>query len=156
MKRIKLTQGKFALVDDKDCRKIKAYKWFAHKRKSGGIYYARSSHKGKTLLMHRLIIDAPRGVLIDHRDGDGLNNTRSNLRLATNQENGWNWHCKPIGTSKYRGVSWVKRDKLWVAHITHNGKGIHVGGFKKEVDAARAYDNKVKELRGDNGTINGV
>ena len=84
MKRIPLTQGKFALVDDEDYKKLKKYKWFAQ-RKENGMYYAATMMQinGKIIAMkmHRFIMDANSDVLIDHADMDGLNNQKNNLRF---------------------------------------------------------------------------
>lgn len=91
MKEIPLTQGMVAIVDDEDHLRLSKYKWYA--RRSINTFYARCSLrriKGKPrpyLIMHRVILNAPAGLEVDHKDGNGLNNTRANLRLVTRRQN---------------------------------------------------------------------
>jgi hypothetical protein len=86
------------------------------------------------------------GKYIDHLDGNGLNNQRSNLRFATKSENGMNRQKQENTTSIYKGVSWHKHNRKWVAYITINGKRSHLGYFISEVDAAKVYNQKAIEL----------
>jgi hypothetical protein len=97
--------------------------------------------------MHRSVLRAPKGKLVDHRDMDGLNNLRSNLRIATQSENQRNRRSSPH-TSRYKGVS-IYRGNRWRAKIVLNGHQTHVGHFVDEVEAARAYDKKARELFGE-------
>lgn len=101
MKEIPLTQGKVALVDDEDFELLNQLNWYAYKNKTGNYYAVRnySAEKGKRkiILMHREIMDAPKGIQVDHRNGDGLYNQKENLRLATHQQNSFNqggYHLK--------------------------------------------------------------
>ncbi len=154
MKKIKLTQGKYALIDDKDYKNISQYTWWS--MKGAYTFYARTEVKRKCLLMHRIIMNAKKGQIVDHRDGDGLDNRRKNLRIVTCQQNLWNWRNKHKGASKYKGVHWVKNCKKWRAQITHNSKVIYLGMSTNEKDMARAYDKAVEKYRGKMGVPNNV
>ncbi len=115
MKQILLANNKgIALVDDEDHELLSKSTWFVLKGRT--CYYA-TRHVGKkphrtTQLMHRLIMNAQKGQRIDHRDNDGLNNQKSNLRSCTNSQNAMN-QKKTRGTSKYKGVSWSKVANKW-------------------------------------------
>jgi len=137
MKKIKLTQGKVALVDDEDYEYLMQWKWWAHKM-GNGFYAERKSRKGeflkqKTIFMHRVVAERA-GIdisnMIDHIDRDGLNNQRENLRAATHKTNGENRNAK--------GYYWNKQNKKWKATITHNQKSIHLGLFGTEEEAKQA------------------
>lgn len=142
MKRIPLTQGKYALVDDEDYDLVSPYTWGLNK--GANTFYANSRIGGrknqKTIIMHRLIVNAPKGKQVDHINGNGLDNRRSNLRICTQQHNLWNQGKRPNKTSKYKGVSWHKTGQKWQVHIMVNCKNIYLGLFAVELEAAQAYD----------------
>lgn len=149
MRKIPLSQGKFALVDNEDYERVNAFKWFA--QKSGNTFYAKRGVKinGKWTiqLMHRFIMgDSPDKSDIDHEDGDGCNNWKLNLRPCTHQENMMN-QGKPNKncSSKYLGVYWDKATNKWRVCVQIDGKTIHLGSFIIEEDAARAYDAAKKK-----------
>ena len=158
MKRIKLTQGQFALVDNEDFAKVSGYKWYAVKHRN--TFYAltsiRKGNKITSLKMHRLILGLRRcdGKITDHRDRNGLNNQKANLRLCTNQQNGQNKRPQKGGTSKYKGVYWHKPREKWCGKVATNGKNQHLGYFVGEAEAAKAYDKKAKELFGEFAYLN--
>lgn len=142
MKRIRLTKGKFALVDDDDFITLNAISWFAFN--NNGNWYARTclrsvdGSKRKFVTMHSYMNP---GVLTDHVDGNGLNNQRCNLRTATNAQNRLNQVNKRAkASSRYRGVSWNKDKNKWRAEIKHLGKRKMLGYFTSEIEAAKAYD----------------
>jgi len=148
MKEIPLTQGKFAQVDDEDFERLNQFKWFA--RKSRGTYYAgRNSAyvdgKRKTINMHTVILGVKKDLQGDHRDGNGLNNRRDNLRHVTRRQNNQN-RKNQIKTSEYPGVSWEKRRRIWVSKIGINGKYKHLGYFVSEISAFGAYCKAVNGL----------
>lgn len=155
MKRIKLTQGKFALVDDEDFEKLSQYKWyvvFNH----GNWYAKRNAYTNKkvvSIYMHRFIINTS-PLQIDHKDRNGLNNQKCNLRFVTHSQNLWNSRISPRNTSGFKGVRWHTRDKIWHAAIRQYKKTIHLGVFITKEEAARAYDKKAKELFGDFACLN--
>ena len=144
MKRIKLTQGKFALVDDADFEWLSQWKWVSHKHRSTFYAMRHNENWSKTefIGMHREILGLKRGdgKLGDHRNRNGLDNRRSNLRICTGAENLQNRGKTKNNTSGYKGVSWHKQNKYWVAQLHKNGKHIHAGCYKDKITAARAYD----------------
>lgn len=138
--------GKFAKVDEEDYEKVSAHGW------STSYNYANCCKVGK---MHRFILGIvnPK-IYVDHINGDVLDNRKSNLRIATNQENCFNTKSHKDSFSKYKGVTWFKRDSKWRTSICKDGKTRHIGYFQNEVDAAKAYDKKAKELFGEFAYLN--
>jgi len=104
--------------------------------------------------MHRFILNAPRHKLVDHIDGNGLNNRKANLRLCNHSQNAWNRRPNSGCHSKYKGVYWNKDKKKWHATISKSYKRIHLGYFDNEIEAARAYDKKAKEFFGEFAYLN--
>lgn len=150
MKTIKLTQGKFTLVDDEDYEEFNKHKWYASKE--GYVFYAQRStyNPHKILRMHREILNALPTQQIDHINGNGIDNRKSNLRFCNHSQNQGNQtHKKRIGTSKYRGVHWAKKDKFWVSGIVVNGEKQHLGSYFNEEAAAKAYDRAARKHFGD-------
>lgn len=145
MKIINLTQGQVTLVDDKDFDWLNQWKWWALKNKDNTFYAVKHGSKinGKyvAIRMHRLILGLtdPK-VLGDHEDHNGLNNQRSNLRIASHTENTRNRSSLKNSSSKYLGVSWIEARSKWYASIQINNKTISLGRFIIEEDAAKAYD----------------
>ncbi len=105
--------------------------------------------------MHRLITRAPKGKVVDHENGDGLDNRRANLRVCDHRQNRRN-HQRPRkgGASRFHGVGWWKRDQKWRAKISVDGRTIHLGYFADEEDAARAYDQAAREHFGEYASTN--
>ena len=162
MKEIPLTRGYVALVDDADFERVNAHKWQAkvYKRRTGSVYiYAmrsvRKNGKRTTELLHRFLNEGCGGLFVDHIDGNGLNNTRLNMRVCTNAENLRNSNSS-CGTSKYKGVTWHKQKKMWCSHIRVDRKLKHLGCFKSETDAALAYNAAALVLFGEYSRINNV
>lgn len=156
MKQIKLANNKgFAFVDDKDFDELSKYKWSLEKRRRTS--YAKTNikinGKWKVFRMHNLIVGAKKGQEIDHRDGNGLNNQRQNLRCCTRSQNCRNMR-KTRGTSRYKGVCWDKNNKKWMAAIELNYEKIYIGRFDSEVRAAAAYDCRAIELFGEYAKLN--
>jgi hypothetical protein len=145
MKKIELTQGQFALVDDEDFEYLNQWKWYVAKGKYTNYAQRmdRSSGKRKTVRMSRVILKTKTGFVSDHKDGNGLNNQKSNLRNCTRHENAMNKRIANRGkTSIYRGVSWYSRYKKWKACILSGKDRKHIGYFDNEIEAAKAYDKK--------------
>ncbi|MCK4828580.1 HNH endonuclease, partial [bacterium] len=110
MKKIRLSQNKVALIDNEDYKLVSKYHWVTlHARDNLYYAYALIKRNGNytTLRMHRLIMDAPRDLHIDHRNGNGLDNRKRNLRFATQSQNMQNAKPYKNGTSKFKGVSWT-------------------------------------------------
>lgn len=146
MATIHLSQGKVTVVDDEDLERCLAYTWHAcYGARRAGIWYARTNirrpdGRKTTMKLHRLLMGYPVGFGIDHIDGDGLNNRRLNLRVATQAQNLANQYRKQIGTSAFKGVCWDKAHRKWRAGIRVNYKSIYLGLFSDEREAAMAYD----------------
>ena len=144
VRRIPLTRGKFAIVDAEDYYQLIQYKWQA--MAANNTFYATGRAAGKPTKMHRFIMNAPPHLVVDHIDHNGLNNAKTNLRLCTHAQNVRNAMPNRGTTSKYKGVCRRKKEKQWIASIQLNRKIYHLGCFEKEIDAAKAYDKKAKEL----------
>ena len=158
MKTIQLTQGQVALVDDEDFDMLNQFKWCA--QKDGNNFYAirgiRVGRRTQTIHMHRLIMGSPIGLEIDHKDGNGLNNQRNNLRVCTRSQNQMNKRKKEGASSIYKGVSFHKREDKWRAVIMINGRAINLGDFASEIEAAKAYDAKAIALFCEFANLNNV
>lgn len=140
-KEILLTQGKVAIVDDADFEWLNQWKWMYHYTGYAvRSTYDRLTKKKGNIRMHRTILSAPPDKDVDHIDGDGLNNQRHNLRLATPSQNLANHKRKKHNTSGYTGVSWDKKRQKWRAYIGIDGKWKYLGRFDSKLAAAKAYD----------------
>jgi hypothetical protein len=142
VKKIGLTRGKYATVSDKDYRWLARFSWTAQPTKTSWV--ARGVVDGVLVLMHRIILGAPRGVDVDHKDFNGLHNQRSNIRLATPVQNEMNKRKRSGTSSKYKGVSWQKSNRNWRVIINVNGSKVYLGSFRSERQAALAYDKAAK------------
>lgn len=159
MKRIKLTRGKFALVDDVDFDYLNQWKWFCE----ASHHAARDQHIGmdgkkeikKRIKMHRLIMNPPANMEVDHIDGNCLNNQRNNLRVVTHAQNQKNLKRPITNTSGYKGVSWSKARQKWIAAIYH-GKMYNLGGYDTKEEAARKYNEVAIERFGEFARLNNV
>jgi len=152
MRKIELTQSKVALVDDWEYERINKYKWYA--LLSNNTYYvvSGSSH----IYMHHLILSQKPGFQIDHRDGNGLNNQKHNLRYCTSSQNKMNQKPRSGLSSKYKGVYWSRHNRNWKATIMLNRKSIKLGGFKTEKEAALVYNCAALQHFGEFARLNVV
>lgn len=151
MAEITLTRNKITIIDDEDLELISRYKWYAHRNKSGN-WYASSTINGVMTRMHSLLLGTR--SLIDHKNGDGLDNRRENLRLATLSQNVANSKKRKGCTSQYKGVSWSKTENKWAAEIYINGTRIFIGLFSNEVLAAQSYDTYALAYFGEFARLN--
>ncbi len=147
MKKIPLTQGKFAIVDSNIYKYLMRWHWHTHRK--GNLFYACRKTKKKTIYMHRQILNAKKGESVDHRNHNGLDNRLVNIRLCTHQQNCQNQRKSKNGTSKYKGVSWNKIEKRWRAVVRSEGELVHIGYYNSEIEAAKAYDKRALELFGE-------
>lgn len=165
MAKIELTRGKVALIDDEDFARVSLYRWVAMYRrwKAQGkwrtriyaVHYYKEGGKFKTLPLHRLILQAEAGFDVDHKNGNTLDNRRNNLRACTRSQNRANQRLT-CGTSRYKGVSWKSNKRRWRATIRINGKGIHLGQFRSERDAALAYNKMAIKSFGEYAALNKI
>lgn len=172
MKQISLTRGLIALVDNKDYSFLSKWKWSAVKSKKGTTHYAHrnskisdntAQKKRKSILMHRVLmaVNDPK-IQVDHKDHNGLNNQRKNIRVCTNTQNQYNRRGK--GVSKYLGVNASSSGKKvidgvitytkWKANILVNGKDNYLGHFNSEKEAAKAYNEAAQKYHGDFANLN--
>lgn len=152
---IPLSRGCATYVDAQDYPSLTKTLWSTFKSPYT-LYAGRGKTidgKNTTIMMHREIISPSSDQQVDHRNRDGLDNRRRNLRVCSNQQNMWNTRSRP-GSSQYKGVSWNKARNKWSAQITVNGKKKHLGFFVDETQAALAYDKYAKELFGDFSSTN--
>lgn len=145
---IPLTRGLHAIVDADDYEWLSQYKWYAGSPKSAGKMYARRYSPDGVVLMHRQIMNPPKGMVVDHINGNGLDNRRCNLRICTQAENTRNRRKPSCGQSRFIGVS--PCGHKWQATV----KGHYLGLFGDEVDAAKARDRKALELYGPHAWLN--
>lgn len=149
MKEIKLTKGKVAIVDDEDFDSLSKFSWYAAKSKK--VWYAFMIGSRKS--MHSFIMGKST-LKIDHKDCNGLNNRRENLRFATNSQNSANkGSLNSNNTTGYRGV--IKRKNNWQAAIRFKRKVINLGRFDTPEEAAREVDKALKFYFGEfHGKLN--
>jgi hypothetical protein len=153
---IPLTRGYVALVDDEDYPTLAAFPWHVTKRGSC-LYAARIAHLSvgaRPILMHRTLLSDPAGQ-VDHVNGNGLDNRRANLRLATSSQNQANQRAQVGKSSRYKGVQrHTQRPIWWVAGIVIDGRRRYIGIYRNEEDAALAYDAKAREVHGPYAALN--
>lgn len=159
--KVPLTHGHYALVDEGDFALVSKYKWhagfFNKQIYAVALVPVKGTKKWTSLRMHRLILGARKGVSVDHKNHNGLDNRRRNIRLCTDAQNSANMR-KYSGThSKYKGVYIDKRMKnKWVACIMVRQKGIWLGGFPTEKKAAGAYNKAAKLHFGEFACLNKI
>jgi hypothetical protein len=156
MKEIKLGgkkgAGMVALVDDEEFERVNKYKWRLDI--NGKNKYALSNiyinNKKTTIRLHRFIFNLNKNIkCIDHINHNGLDCRKINLRVCSYSQNQGN-RMPTIGcTSKFKGVYWDKSRNKWLCEITPNKKKKHIGRFENEIDAAKAYDEKAREVYGE-------
>ena len=152
---IPLSQGKVAIIDDDDLPLVSGYRWYAWKGPMAKTYYAQASIKRADgtwtkIKMHRLIIGlTDPDVKVDHRDRNGLNNTRTNIRACSHGQNMRNSGTRSDNTSGFKGVYFDKRRGKWAAQIVVNGKNRYLGSFITPEEAHQAYCRAADELHGE-------
>jgi hypothetical protein len=158
-KEIILTQGKVAIVDNEDYDYLNQFKWYAS-NKNGKFYVQKkitvSKNKTTCISMHRFIMKPNKGMVIDHLDGNPLNNKKNNLRICTHAENMRNSKIRINNKSGYKGVSYQENSNNYRASIRFNNIKINIGDFIDPIDAARAYNAAALKYHGEFAHLNKI
>jgi hypothetical protein len=158
-KEIPLSKGKVAIVDDCDYEYLSQFKWRA-KVSANTCYAVRWTPyvdgKRVFMAMHREILNAPKGMDVDHANGNGLDNRRENIRLCSKAENNCNVDKRTTNTSGYKGVYWNSRMNKWYAKIGVDGQQKYLGSFSRKEDAALAYDRAAPKYHGQFAQLNSL
>ena len=140
------------LIDEGDWELVSQYNWYLWSGNTHNTLYAKTNKLG---YLHRLVLDAPPGTMIDHANGNGLDNRKANLRFCDKAQNQANQRRNNSNSSGYKGVARVsKTSSKWRAYIRNDYKQIHLGNFTLKEEAARAYDAKAIELFGEYASLN--
>lgn len=148
---IPVSGGLAALVDEADFDELIQYTWH-----TGDKGYVVRAGNGTSISMSRQIMKAPKGMYVDHINGDILDNRRSNLRICSHTENCWNRKLSEGCASKFKGVNWHKKSGKWQARIKFERKIYHLGLFTLEQDAAHAYNEAAKKYFGEFARLNPI
>lgn len=160
MRYINLTQKKKAIVDDEYYKVVSKYKWHyvdAYTPRKNGYARRQLRQGGKAIgyvRMHHLILPFKKGYMVDHINGNGLDNRRKNLRLVTKSQNMMNSGVRVNNVSGYKGVSWVSREKKWRVTIWKENKQFDIGRFEDKVEAVKAYNQAAKMYHGEYAKLN--
>lgn len=155
-KRIALTRGKFALVDDEDYEFLNQYKWYCDPYGYAARMVRQNGRRAVTLMQRYVLCPLP-GVVLDHINGNRLDNRRCNLRMCQKADNNKNRRVNKANTSsRYKGVTWREHAHAWKAYIKIDRKQIHLGYFKDEREAGKAYNEAAKQLFGEFACLNEV
>lgn len=160
MKSINISTEKFpntfVMVDDSDYMAISEFRWSPNKTPytTYAVRFIKENGKQRKIYMHRQIMESQGRERIDHRDGSGLNNCRSNMRRATSSQNNCNHRGRRTNTSGYIGVSWDKKRCKWAAYLRAENRQHRLGRFDSKEKAARVRDSKAMELHGDFAVLN--
>jgi hypothetical protein len=149
-----LPDGSYAQFDGADFDLVASRKWHRRRGKNGVCYVASYEPGNKSIFLHRFLMNPEPGMVVDHRNSDGLDNRRSNLRICTPAENARNNRGRKNSHSIYKGVTRNRRGGKWCAFIKDNGKRTYQGSFDTEVEAAKAYDAAALRLYGEFARLN--
>lgn len=158
---IPLTQGKVALVDSDIFPEVSSVRWTASRSGDGLRWYAfrtrgYAGKKQKHEWLHHRVLPKRRGWDVDHRDGDGLNCTRKNLRYAPRWGNNANQRKQENRSSQFKGVTWDKDHQCWRAQIQAFKRHYYLGLFKREAQAARRYNQAAQKHFGNFARLNNI
>lgn len=158
LKKISISNGKFTIIDDEDYEKCSKYKWTYH---PSNYAYRHESVNGKIIrvYLHRFLLgdNILSGFVVDHINGNGLDNRKQNLRIVTNKQNTRNTQKQKRHTSSiYKGVCWDKSRQKWIVHIEVDGHQKYLGRFSSERDAAIAYNKAAMKYFGEYACLNNI
>lgn len=142
---IEMTDGTMCLVDDDKEVELSKFRWHPMRRSLHSIY----ATTWKVGMMHRYLKNAPKGVWVDHINGNGLDNRLCNLRFATPSQNQANRRKAQNTSSQFKGVYWHSARGTWVATIQVAGKSHYLGSSRDEAKAAAMYEKAAQEFNGD-------
>ncbi|MBN1361107.1 MAG: HNH endonuclease [Sedimentisphaerales bacterium] len=149
---IPLTRGLHAIVDVKNYEWLNQYKWYAQARRDGATFYACRNSRRRTIMMHREIMKPPPGKVVDHINGNGIDNREANMRNCTQAQNTLNKRAAKGCKSGFAGVN-PAGDK-WQADFKHKGQRQYLGLFDDKIEAAKARGRKAYELAGEFAYLN--
>jgi hypothetical protein len=152
MRKIKLTKNKYTLVDDADFSHLNQSKWHVNAYN----YAVKKNSFGRNVYLHRILLGVPKEILIDHINGNSLDNRKQNLRLCTKIQNCQNQKIRSDNTSGFKGVYKPLNRNTWCANITHSKKRIHLGVFKTKEEAAHAYNKAALKYHGEFARVNKI
>ena len=157
MKKIKIYSkkhgNKYIILDEEDYEKIKKHSWCLDKQPNKNIFYVKNSSLGK---IYNFLMNPPKGMLVDHFNHNTLDNRKCNLRICTRSQNGMNQFPMKNKTSKYKGATWNKSTNKWHSKIKLNRKTIHLGRWKTQRQAAKAYNCAASILFGEFAYLNKI
>ncbi len=150
MKEIPLTKGFVALVDDEDFERLSVHRWHMVTAYAGRK--VRNGDRVGATMMHRELMSPPPGMVVDHINGDTLDNRKNNLRVCTPSQNKTNRIC--IGKSGFKGVESRRNGSVWVVRMNRESKQLYFGRFRSAEEAARAYDEHARKIHGEFARLN--
>lgn len=145
MKTISVSYTEVAIIDDDDYWWACRVKWFLHH----GYVLTKRMVRGSAVYLHREVMHCPAGMVVDHINGDKLDNRKANLRITTKKRNCQNRGMSSKNTSGFKGVTLQKPSNKWLAQINIDGRIQHLGSFNNPVSAAARYDEAALKLHGD-------
>ena len=154
MKTIPLGRGRVAIVDDEDFDYLSQYKWFLQSSKGRYVQRHNNEKKRGKIYMHREILPCPSGMMIDHINGNGLDNRKCNLRVATQSQNNSNQPKQKRNICRFKGICVDKKNGGWRAQISINGETKNLGHFLDDESAARAYNDAARKQFGEYARLN--
>lgn len=153
--RIALTKGQWSWIDEEDYPSVSRFKWCANEKECGT--YAVTYVRGYGYLtLHSFLMQPPPGKVVDHIDGDSLNNRRSNLRVVTQSQNLMNKRVRRNTVLRFKGVNWDKSRGKWMVKVQKEREVIWIGRFDDEIDAALAYNEAARIHFGEYARLNSI
>ena len=151
---IPLGHSLFAVVDERDHERVAAHKWYVNSKGYAVAHVRHSDGSRGMMRLHRFVIGAQAGDVIDHVNGDKLDCRTANLRKCSHSESACNRRRRSDNASGYTGVSWYAPLKVWKAKVVKDGHAYHLGYFSDALHAALAYDSAAAQLHGEFAALN--